>query len=153
MSFDRDDILDKLRRAPDRMKRLVEDHPDDLLSQAGAGGEWGAVEIMAFLRDWDVVVDDRLSLMLSESEPEFEDEDPDLWSIERDYHTEEPRNVQTEFRAGREQLVDRLSKLDDDEWQRTARMPDGRVVTVEEFTSELVANDQQHLTRLRDLLL
>lgn len=153
MSLDRNGVLDKLSRAPERMKRLVEDHPDELLSQAGAGGEWGAVEIMAFLRDWDVVVDDRLSLMLKESEPEFEDEDPDIWSIERDYHTEEPRNVQDEFRAGREHLVERLSGLDEESWQRTARMPDGRVITVEELAAELLENDQHHLARLRDLLL
>jgi hypothetical protein len=153
MSFDRDEMLDKLKRAPDRLERLVEDHPDDLLCQPGAGGDWGAVEIMAFLRDWDVVVDDRLSLMLEESEPEFEDEDPDLWSIERDYHTEVPANVQKEFRSGREQLVDRLSRVGDDAWQRTARMPDGSVITVEDLVTGLVANDQLHMARLRELLL
>jgi hypothetical protein len=153
MSFDRDEMLDKLKRAPDRLERLVEDHPDDLLSQPGAGGDWGAVEIMAFLRDWDAVVDDRLSLMLEESEPEFEDEDPDLWSIERDYHTEAPANVQAEFRSGREQLVHRLSSLGDDAWQRTARMPEGNVITVEGLVAALVANDQLHMARLRELLL
>jgi hypothetical protein len=153
MSFDRDAMLEKLKRTPVRLERLVEDHPDDLLCQPGAGGDWGAVEIMAFLRDWDVVIDDRLSLMLEESEPAFEDEDPDLWSIERDYHAETPTNVLAEFQAGREQLVQRLSKLGDDDWQRTARMPDESVVTVIDLIAGLISNDQNHLARLRELLL
>ena len=153
MSIDRQDLLNNLKRAPDRMERLVKDQPDDLLCQAGDGGGWGAVEIMAFLRDWDVVIDDRLSLMLTEDEPEFEDEDPDLWSIERDYHAEVPAKVKKEFRSGREQLLKRLETLDDSAWRRTARMPDGNVVTTEDLIARLVANDQEHLTRLRDLLL
>jgi hypothetical protein len=153
MSFDRDETLNKLRRAPSRMERLVEDHPDDLLCQAGDGGGWGAVEIMAFLRDWDVVVDDRLTLMLEESNPEFEDEDPDLWSIERDYHAEKPGDVQDDFRNGREALINRLERLGDQEWNRTAHRSNGDSITVEDLISELAENDQEYLNRLRDLLL
>lgn len=153
MPFDRDDVLEKLKRAPDRLQRLVEDHPDDLLRQPGDGGGWGAVEIMAFLRDWDVVIDERLSLMLTEDEPEFEDEDPDLWSIERDYHAEVPNKVQSAFRKCREQLVKRLHNLDEAAWHRTARMPDGQVITVEGLVNGLLENDQEHMSRLRDILL
>jgi hypothetical protein len=153
MSFDRHDLLDKLNRAPDRLERLIEDHPSDLLKQPGDGGGWGAVEIMAFLRDWDVVVEERLNLMLSEIDPEFVEEDPDLWSIERDYHAEEPGQVLEEFRDGRRELVDQLNALDDDAWNRTAHMPDGTVITTEDLAAQLAANDQAHLARLRELLL
>jgi hypothetical protein len=153
MPFDRDALLEKLKRAPDRVDRVVEDHPDELLCQPGAGGDWGAVEIIAFLRDWDVVIDDRLTLMLEEDEPEFEEEDPDLWSIERDYHEETPGKVQVEFRAGREQLIERLGALDDSVWERTARHPGGNIINVADLVSGLIENDQQHLTRLKELLL
>lgn len=152
MSIDRAELLDKLQRAPGRMERLIEDHPDDLLCQAGDGGGWGAVEIMAFLRDWDVVIDDRLTLMLSEDQPEFESEDPDLWSIERDYHAEIPGTVKEEFKTGRQALVDRLEKLDDTGWQRTAVTPEGNVITVEDLVQGLVENDKEYLKRIRDLL-
>lgn len=153
MSIDRDETLDKLKRAPDRLERLVEDHSDDLLRQAGDAGGWGAVEIMAFLRDWDVVIDERLSRMLNENEPEFEDEDPDLWSIERDYHAEIPGEVKVEFRKGREQLLQQLRALDDRAWRRTARAPDESIITVEDLVAGLLQNDQEHLSRLRELLL
>jgi hypothetical protein len=153
MPIDRNDMLDKLKRAPGRMERLIEDHPDDLLCQAGDGGGWGAVEIMAFLRDWDVVIDDRLTMMIEEDEPEFESEDPDLWSIERDYHAEIPANVAEEFHAAREALIKRLESLSEAHWQRTARTPEGNVITVEELINGLVENDQEYFSRLRDLLL
>jgi hypothetical protein len=153
MSFDRDEILDKLSRMPDRLDRLVEQHPHDLLCQAGAGGAWGAVEIMAFLRDWDDVVTERMNAMLSESEPEFEDEDPDLWSIERDYHEEDPEEVARQFRERREELVDRLRSLDDHQWQRTGRMPDGTIHTLEDLISDLATSDRGQMTALREMLL
>ncbi len=152
MSIDRTDLLDKLKRAPGRMQRLIEDHPDDLLCQAGDGGGWGAVEIMAFLRDWDVVIDDRLTLMLEEDEPEFESEDPDLWSIERDYHAEIPAEVNKEFKVGREALIARLEKLGDTAWKRTAQTPEGNIITVAELIQGVVENDQEYLNRMRNLL-
>jgi hypothetical protein len=152
MSIDRTEMLDKLNRAPVRLERLIEDHPDDLLCQAGDGGGWGAVEIMAFLRDWDVVIDDRLSVMLEEDNPEFEEEDPDLWSIERDYHAEIPDAVLAEFRTGREHLVERLTSLSDEAWSRTGHMPNGSLMTIEDLVAGLVEHDQEHLGRLRDML-
>ncbi len=152
MSVDREELLTRLRRVPDRLDRLVEDHPRDLLCQAGAGGAWGAVEILSFLRDWDAVVGDRLSLMLTEDDPEFEDEDPDLWSIERDYHTEEPSNVVKEFRSGREELVARLEKLNDVAWSRTGHLPDGTRITIEELVQQLTRSDKQQLASLREML-
>lgn len=152
MPANRQEVLDKLSRMPDRLERLVEEHPSDLLCQPGAGGGWGAVEIMAFLRDWDEVFADRLNQIRTEQEPEFDQEEPDLWSIERDYHAEDPDTVVTEFRKGRNQLVAQLSALSEDDWQRTARMPDGSVVTLEELVSDLASSDRQQMSALRDIL-
>lgn len=152
MSASREEILQKLGRMPDRLERLVEEHPNDLLCQPGAGGSWGAVEIMSFLRDWDEVFAERVNQVLSESEPEFDEEEPDLWSIERDYHAEDPNTVVAQFRTGRQQLLERLSGLSDRDWQRTARMPDGRVVTLEELVGGLASSDHQQMTALKDIL-
>lgn len=152
MPFDRREALEKLSRMPDRLERLVEEHPNDLLCQPGAGGGWGAVEILAFLRDWDEVFSDRLNQILAEPEPEFDEEDPDLWSIERDYHAEDPNTVVIQFRQGREQLVARLSGLSEPEWERTARIPGGDVVTLEALVKDLVASDNQQMARLRDIV-
>lgn len=152
MPFNREEVLEKLGRMPDRIERMVEEHPEDLLRQPGAGGGWGAVEIMAFLRDWDEVFSERLDHVLSEQEPEFDEEEPDLWSIERDYHAEDPDTVASQFRKGRKQLVSRLNELSDAGWERTARMPDGRVVTLEELVGELARSDHQQMAALRDIL-
>lgn len=152
MPIDRQEALEKLSRMPDRLERVVEEHPNDLLCQPGAGGGWGAVEIMAFLRDWDEVFADRLNQILTESEPEFDEEDPDLWSIERDYHAEVPDTVVSQFRQGRTRLVARLRDLSDDDWQRTARMPDGGVATVEDLVADLIKTDHRQMTALRDIV-
>jgi hypothetical protein len=152
MSIDYQELLEKLKMLPVRLERLVEQHPNDLLCQAGAGGGWGAVEIMAFLRDWDEVVLDRIDQILTTNQPEFQEEDPELWSIERDYHAEDPENVCVEVREGREELVDRITGLTDAQWQRTGTLADGSTMSLEEIVVQRLESDRQQLQALREML-
>jgi hypothetical protein len=152
MSVDRAAILEKLSLLPDRLQRLVDQHPHDLLCQAGAGGSWGAVEIMAFLRDWNEVTRDRIAHMLGEDSPELDDPDPDLWSIERDYPSEKPEPVVTALRENRNELLETLQKLDDEQWERIGRLPDDSTVTIEDLIIQLHESDQEQYRALRELL-
>jgi hypothetical protein len=149
----RDDLLSRLRRFPERVRRLVEQQPEDILRQAGSGGGWGAVEILAYLRDWDEVVTEHVDQILSEGEPALTEYDTDLWAIERDYAEEDPFEVIDQFEQLRDRLVDHLSELPDAQWQRTGVKADDQRVTLEDLIRELEAHDQQNLNTLRDLLL
>jgi hypothetical protein len=149
----RDDLLGRLRRFPERLRRLVEQQPEDILRQAGSGGGWGAVEILAYLRDWDEVVTEHVDQILSEGEPALTEYDTDLWAIERDYAEEDPFEVIDQFEQLRDRLVDHLSELPDAQWQRTGVKADDQRVTLEDLIRELEAHDQQNLNTLRDLLL
>jgi hypothetical protein len=149
----RDDLLGRLRRFPDRLRRLVEQQPEDILRQAGSGGGWGAVEILAYLRDWDEVVTEHVDQILGEDEPELTEYDTDLWAIERDYAEEDPFEVIDQFEQLRDRLVDHLSELPAAQWQRTGVKADDQRVALEDLIRELEAHDQQNLNTLRDLLL
>lgn len=151
-SDDRQELLDRLRRFPDRVTALIEDVSVDTLRKAGCGGQWGAVEILAHLRDFDAETLRRLDRILTEDDPELEEFDPDLMAIERGYAQEDPFEALAAFRELREELVERLSQLDDVQWARTARHPEFGRITLAELIERLTQYDQEAYRRLRDVL-
>jgi hypothetical protein len=153
MSSERGDRLTRLRHFPERLRRLIDQQPEDVLREAGTGGGWGAVEILAYLRDWDEVVAEHVDQILAEDAPRLTEYDTDLWPIERDYHDEDPGTVIDQFEALRVRLVDHLTELSDEQCQRTGIAADDQVVTLEALVETLEAHDQHNLQILRDLLL
>ncbi|GBD16245.1 hypothetical protein HRbin26_01140 [bacterium HR26] len=150
---DRAELLERLRRFPDRVANLVEDLSVETLRKAGCGGQWGAVEILAYLRDFDAETLQRLERILTEDEPEISEFDPDLMAIERGYAREDPFEALAAFRELRQDLVHRLSQLGEEQWQRTARHPEFGRVTLAELIERLAQYDQDAYQRLRDVLL
>ncbi|HUZ00733.1 MAG TPA: DinB family protein [Thermomicrobiaceae bacterium] len=153
MPSSRDDRLTRMRQLPDRVARIVDPAPLDAIRRAGANGEWGAIEILTHLRDWDEVNLDRLDHVLGEDRPTLETFDGDLWAIERDYHAQDPSRVLVSLRQHRRRLVDELEAVPDAGWSRTARHPELGEVTLDDLVRRIDEHDQQHLQDLRDLLL
>jgi hypothetical protein len=150
MPSEREAMLERMRRQPDRLARLIEGKPDEVLRRPGAGGEWGAIEHLAHLRDFDEVTLDRLDQILNEVEPELEMFDTEVRAIEQDYHAQDPHRMLEEFRELRNTLVHRLEALSEEEWQRTADHPELGRVMLESLIQRLDAHDQSHFQTLRD---
>ncbi len=150
---DRAELLEQLHRFPDRVANLVEDLSAETLRKAGCGGQWGAVEILAYLRDFDAETLQRLERILAEDEPEISEFDPDLTAIERGYAREDPFEALAAFRELRRELVQRLGQLSEDQWQRAAQHPEFGRVTLAELIERLAQYDQDAYQRLRDVLL
>lgn len=153
MPATREEMLDRLRRMPDRLARLVEGKSEADLRRAGAGGDWGAVEHLANLEDFDNVSLERIEQVLSGETPELEEFDTDLRAIEMDYHAQDPFETLERFREHRQQLVERLEGLSDEDWQRTALHPTRGLVTLEELVDWIDQYDQRCLKVLRDEVL
>lgn len=152
MPSDREQMLEHMGRLPGRIARLISDATDDELTRAGIGGEWGAVEHIAHLKDFDEVSIDRVEQILREDEPELDIFDTDVRAIERDYHAEDPRKTVEEFEALRGMLINRLDGLSDEEWLRTALHPELGSITLEELIRRLDEHDEQHYQALKDVL-
>ncbi len=152
MSEERERMLERMGRLPERMIRLIEQESLDDLRRAGPGGSWGAVEHVAHLRDFDDVSLDRIDQILSEDNPELDFFDTDLRAIENDYHAQNPFETAEAFREIRSELVNRLDGLSDADWQRTAHITDIGDVTLETLIQQLDQHDEQHFHALRDVL-
>ncbi len=153
MPSDRDQLLERMSRLPERIRRLIADMSDSDLKRAGIGGSWGAVEHIAHLKDLDDVTLDRVEQILQQDDPEIEIFDTDMRAIERDYHAEDPRQSIEEFHAVREMLLNRVDGLSDEEWQRTARHPSLGSITLESIIQRLDEHDDEHFRALKEVLL
>jgi hypothetical protein len=152
MPSDHDQMLERMRRLPDRIQRLIADESDDDLKRAGIGGSWGAVEHIAHLKDFDDVSLDRVERILQDDDPELDIFDTDVRAIERDYHAEDPRQSAEEFDTLRSMLVNRLESLSEDDWQRTARHPELGSISIESLIQRLDEHDAQHYRALKDVI-
>jgi hypothetical protein len=150
---EREERLERMRRLPERLTRLVEGKSDQELCRAGAGGQWGAVEHLAHLRDFDEVTLDRVQQIIDGTEPELEIFDTDVRAIELDYHAQSPLRMLSEFRDLRDRLVDFLESLPEDAWSRTARHPTLGRVSLEDLIRRVDEHDSVHFTTLRDDIL
>ena len=153
MASSREELVAHLRRLPDRIAKIIEGNSAEHLRRAGVGGEWGAVEHLAHLLDFDQVSLERVERILSEDEPEIEEFDTDVRAIELNYHAQDPFATLDKLRAARMRLVDRLAALPDEAWQRTAMHPEFGRITLEELVQRIDAHDAEHVHALKDLVL
>lgn len=153
MSSPRDEIIERLRRVPDRLARLIENKSGERLRQAGAGGSWGAVEHLAYLSDFEEVTLDRVKQIITGQQPEIELFDTDVRAIEMDYHGQDPLKTLERFREDRQELLQLLTPLPDEAWGLTANHSDLGLITLAELIQRLDEHNQSHLQSVKEELL
>ena len=147
-----DDLIDRLRAYPDRLRRIIADASDGELAKAAAGGGWGPVEIFCHLRDIEELYVERISRMLTEDEPFIPAVDETLWSIERDYASQNARVALEQFAEQRAQLTRLLAGLDAAGWLRRGHHSELGEQTVLGTARHADAHDAVHEQSLRELL-
>ena len=99
-----------LAAMPGELARLVQGKSDEQLWQPAQDGGSGMVEILPHLRDWEVILADRVDLILTEDVPTLEDYDDSLWAIEHGYRDQDPRAGAGGVQRAANALVNRLRK-------------------------------------------
>lgn len=153
MPSTRNEVIERLRRMPDRLARLVEDKSEADLRRAGSGGDWGAVEYLANLTDFDEVSLVRIDQVVAGGDPELEVFDTDIRAIEMDYHAQDPFETLERFRSNRQELVHRLENLSDEDWERPARHPVAGCIDLERLVNLIDEYDQRTMRALQDDIL
>jgi hypothetical protein len=149
----RETILAQLGGFPEELRRLVlaESSQEDLIRPASDGG-WGVVEILAHLRDWEEIHLERAHLIAEEDQPHLPSYDDALWAIERDYRAQDPCETFDQFADLRQQLVEFLSNLPSETWQRTGEHSAFGIVTLQWLANHISEHDQEHLQQALDAL-
>jgi hypothetical protein len=107
-----------------------------VLSRDGAADRtdedrWSDLEYACHVRDVCRVMDGRLSLMLTENDPIFQNWDQDETAISERYGEQDPAAVSFELAFAADQFAQRIEAVTPREWSRPGRRSNGSRFTVE----------------------
>ena len=145
-------LLDYLSDHPHQLHAMIAGVADPLLKRAGAGGQWGAVEVFCHLRDLEDLFIARVELVLREDNPQLVEVDESLWPIERDYAGQNPHHALDQFCKRREHFVRLLAPLDAAQWHRFGTHQARGRQSVLWYAQHAVEHDVMHIEQLREIL-
>jgi hypothetical protein len=106
---------------------------------------WSVLEYACHVRDVFRVYDARLTRMLDEDGPHYDNWDQDQTAALEAYHAQDPRVVGPELVEAGDVIAARFDGVTDAQWQRTGHRRDGAVFTVESFARYFVHDPVHHL--------
>lgn len=111
--------------------------------------EWSMGEVFCHLRDVDIEVTiPRIERILQEDDPFLTAEATDIWAEERLYVREDPVKALAGFIQARTQLLQVLSRLNPQEWSRSARHAIFGPTSLGELLTFTFTHDQNHIRQV-----
>lgn len=146
-------VIDALRRAPDIIVPLVREVPSEILKRRPGGERWSVHEHACHLAHVHALFFQRLDYMLSNPSPVIRpylpgEQDPDDFLLQMDLD-----DALKQFVSDRRRLVERLEKLTDKDWKKTAEHGEYRTYSVFIMFRHLALHDFLHAYRIEELLL
>jgi hypothetical protein len=148
----REEVLAAMRTTPQEFARLIQGQSDEALAQPASDGEWGVVEILPHLRDWEEVYLGWIHRLLDEETPALHEVDDSLWAIEHDYANEHVPDALNAFQRFREETAGLLEASDDAAWRREAIHPSLGPLTLHQLAERMCDHDARHIEQARDAL-
>lgn len=146
-----DRLLEMLTATPVRITEATAAASPVRLSTPPAAGEWSAVEVLAHLRSCADMWGGAIVTILDEDEPTIRAVNPRTWIRSTDYDTL-PFGVSFDaFVSQRSALVERLSLLPEEAWQRQATVTGAGkplVRTVHAYAQWLARHEQAHVAQI-----
>jgi len=123
--------------------RVVLAHPD--ASRRPSQDRWSTLEYSCHVRDVFAIYTERLSLMLTEINPQFENWDQDATAISEGYSNQDPAAVADALREQATTLADLFESVAGEQWKREGRRSDGAHFTIETFALYFIHDPIHHL--------
>ncbi|WP_394941008.1 DinB family protein [Psychromicrobium sp. YIM B11713] len=106
---------------------------------------WSDLEYACHVRDVFIIFDQRLSLMLQQNDPLFENWDQDQSARDADYPHQDPERVSAELLAAGQEIAANFATVHPEQWQRTGRRSNGSLFTVETLSGYFLHDVVHHL--------
>jgi hypothetical protein len=146
------EVLAALHATSGEFERLISGQSDEALARPASDGEWGVVEILPHLRDWEGIWQLWTHRLLDEDTPRLEEIDDSLWDIEHNYAAERVPHALAAFAERRSDTIHLLESLDDAAWQRAAVHPRFGRLTLHQLAERMCDHDARHIEQARDAL-
>ena len=146
-------IIQSLQNAPNVIVPLVREVPKELLRRRPKPGKWSVHEHACHLAEVHALFFTRLDQMLSESHPRIRPYDPDRDMSSHDALLQlDLEQALNRFETDRSKLVDKLKRLSESDWQRTADHPEYSNYSIFIMFRHLALHDFLHAYRIEELL-
>jgi len=145
------EIIERVRTLPDRVAAEIEGLSEDELRRRSAEGDWSIKEVCGHLRDDSEVWRRRLYMMITQTDPVLPSYDQEALVREHAYQDADIAAVLGDFKRFRLDMVENLSTLARDGWERTGHHPDWGRLTIRQGMEMMVRHTEGHLEQVREL--
>lgn len=146
-------LLAVLRSTPAALNSFSHGIEPSNWNQRPLPDEWSPTEIFCHLRDVENEVNmPRLTKVIGEKNPFIAGQDTDPWAEERHYIEQNGALALNEFVSSRLQVLDLLSNLQNEDWQRPARHAIFGPTTLQELVSIMAGHDRLHVHQLHAII-
>jgi uncharacterized damage-inducible protein DinB len=145
------EIIERVKSLPDRVAAEIEGLSEDELRRRPAEGDWSIKEVCGHLRDDSEVWRRRLQMMITETDPVLPAYDQEALVREGQYQDADLAAVLGDFKQFRLEMVERLTALAMDNWERTGHHPDWGRLTIRQGMEMMVRHTEEHLDQVREL--
>ena len=144
------EVVEQLGAAPERIGAALRRLPEDALTWAPRPGAWSATEVLRHLRDSQLLLSRRVTLLLTEPEPSL------MTRGDPPPEPAEPVDVEAfrflaQYRASRAATIEVLSGVTSAQWERAGWHVEYGRVTLAEQSSYFAAHELTHLRQLEAL--
>jgi uncharacterized damage-inducible protein DinB len=145
------EIIERVKALPDRVAAEIEGLSEDELRRRPAEGDWSIKEVCGHLRDDSEVWRRRLYMMITQTDPVLPSYDQEALVREHAYQDADIAAVLGDFKRFRLDMVENLSTLTRDSWERTGQHPDWGRLTIRQGMEMMVRHTEEHLDQVREL--
>ncbi|HUS83281.1 MAG TPA: DinB family protein [Dehalococcoidia bacterium] len=147
---EREDLVEKLAAAPDRVAKLIEGLSEEALRRRPAEGEWSMKEVCGHLVEDARTWQERVTLVTTQADAYLKRYDPEAGVREGGYQEAPIEETMDEFRRVRGQTIELLSGLSAEGWERTGRHWSEGEMTVAKACEIALEHAEMHLEQLRE---
>ncbi|MGK2866712.1 MAG: DinB family protein [Mycobacterium sp.] len=115
-----------------------------------APGVWSHLEYGCHIRDVHRIFDQRVQLMLTETDPQFPNWDQDATAIADDYGAQDPTVVAGELSAAAATVADRYDRVAESDWERRGLRSNGSEFTIATISVYHLHDIVHHAWDVRD---
>jgi hypothetical protein len=116
----------------------------EVTRQRPATGVWSPLEYACHVRDVLRLFDRRLTLMLTQDDPLFDNWDQDETAVAGRYSEQDPAAVSAELLAAAETIAARFAGVQGAQWSRPGRRSGGSAFTVDSFARYFLHDTVHH---------
>lgn len=145
-------LFRSLNAAPKVVERLLRVFPHDRLDDRIEADRFTAREVVAHLADYEQTVLDRMRVAIEKPGREVPFYDPDARANEHHFNNKEVFHEAEVYESRRGMTLDFLEELNPEDWQKTIKRPDGKEFTIQQYATEVLMHDMEHLGQLSSYL-